>query len=308
MDARVVASAERLCARAISWLAGARARLVLSAGIPAELVDATIFKALSELALAGWVVRREGAAGARTSRQAQQALDHVWEQFGEGDVLYRMQRRNPAATHVIETYSILHAAGYEHTALDKLAAHLVTLRSYAVPELVPNRRLALAAAIHRLGFTSYPGVTEYPAVTDLVADTWLGGTPEPWLLDTYNGYALTHTAFHLTDHGGRTDGLPRHLRGYLERWLPVWLDVYAESGFWDLLGELLIVRTYLGGLGADAGAWERFVAAQHDDGMVPNGINRPTADPQERVMTHYHPTVVAAIAGTLVASYALARP
>ncbi|MFC4009920.1 DUF6895 family protein [Nonomuraea purpurea] len=31
--------------------------------------------------------------------------------------------------------------------------------------------------------------------------TWLGRSPEPWLLDRFHAYALTHTVFHLTNWG-----------------------------------------------------------------------------------------------------------
>ncbi|MDQ3578297.1 MAG: hypothetical protein M3443_12020 [Actinomycetota bacterium] len=304
MDLAVVASAERVSSKAIEWLHANRERFALPRGVPAELIDIGVFKSLGELTLAGWIAHREAAAGARTNQIAGELLDYVWDEFGEGDVLYRMQVRNPSATHAIETYSMLHAAGYRSPALCELAGHLSTLRSYEVLDLTPNRQLAVSAALRRIG------LTPWAELTDLVGRTWLGGMPEPWMLDTYNGYSLTHTVFHLTEHGERPDALPVPLRDYLSDWLPVWMDVYAESGFWDLMGELIIVGTNIAGMDVEPGPWERFAQAQDDDGMTPNGINRPTKNAVNRVETHYHPTVVAAIAGALVAARGLdaARP
>ncbi|WP_166677710.1 DUF6895 family protein [Amycolatopsis arida] len=297
----LVTSGERLCAQAMRWLWEARRHFVLPPSVSSvDLVDVQTFKTLSELALAGWVVRREGAAGSDTRKGACDLLDFVWEQFHRGDLLHRMLLRNPAATHPIEVYSTLYAAGYRHEGLHQLIRHLLTLRSYRALDLVPNRKLGVAAAIRRLGLTPWADDAE------LLAGTWLGGLPEPWMIDTYNAYSVTHTVFHLTDHGAAPDRIPTELGDYLRRWLPVWLDVYAEAGFWDLLGELLIVHGYLDDPDEDPAPWQRFVQAQHDDGMMPNGINQPTPDPVARALTHYHPTVVAAIAGTLAVSRGLA--
>jgi hypothetical protein len=292
-------AAERLCDRAVHWLYDVREHFALPRDIPADLVDVHVFKALSELGLACWIVRREGAAGSGASQAAAALLDFVWSELGDGELLYRMQLRNPAATHPIEAYSIMYAAGYRHAGLHAFAGHLAGLRSYQVPEHVPNRRLGLAAAIRRLG------LTPRAELGGLAGETWLGGTPEPWMLDTFSAYALTHTVFHLTDHGADRGGLPPDLREYLHRWLPVWLDVYAESGFWDLLGELLIVHSCAAAPVHDLAPWHRFVQAQLESGMTPNGINRPTADPAEAARQGYHSTVVATITGTLVASRGL---
>jgi hypothetical protein len=299
MDTSTVAAGERLCSKAMAWLWHHRERFALPPTPSADLVDVQAFKTLGEIAMAGWIVRREGAAGSQAREHACALLDFAWRQFDGGDLLYRMLVRNPAAPHSFEVYSMLHAAGYRHDALHAFIGHLLTLRGYRALDLVPNRQVGVAAAVRRLGFT--PWARE----ADLAGATWLGGRPEPWLLDTYNAYAVTHTVFHLTDHGAHRDRVPDQLRDYLLRWLPVWLDVYAETGFWDLLGELLIVHSQVGAPDTDPGPWERFTQAQHDDGMMPNGVNRPTDDPDVRVRAHYHATVVAAVAGTLAASRGL---
>lgn len=299
MTVSTVPVAERMTARGIAWLNQTRNHVVLPVDVPADLVDSKVFKALSELALAGRIVSREGLAGTEASSGARELLDFVWAQLGEGDVLYRLQARNASPTYAIEGYSLLAAAGYRHAALDVLCAHLATLRGYVVPEVVPNRQLAIMAAARRLGLPPHRDPAE------LTAWTWLGGKPEPWMLDTFNGYSVTHTVFHLTDHGANPEGLPEDLQEYLRRWLPVWIEVYTESGFWDLLGELLIIDMCLTEPTWNTESWARYAEAQHADGMMPNGLNRPTDDPEQTFKAHYHSTVVAVIAGALAVSRGL---
>jgi hypothetical protein len=294
-----VSLGERMCARGLDWLFEHRHLAALPAGVPPELVDLDAFKTLSEIALAARVVLRGGATGTRASGTARDLLDHAWQQFGEGDVLYQIQASNPATTHAIESYAHFVPAGYRHPPLDRLCAHLATTRSYQVPEIVPNRQIGLVGAARRLGLPPHHDLAA------LLDRTWLGGTPEPWLLTTLNAYSLTHTVFHLTDTGDDPSGVPEALQEYLRRWLPAWLEVYCETGFWDLLGELLIVDACLPEPLWYAPAWQLFAEAQREDGMMPNGLTHPPAEPEHAFRNHCHPTVVAVVAGTLAAARGL---
>jgi hypothetical protein len=49
-------------------------------------------------------------------------------------------------------------------------------------------------------------------------------------------------------------------------------------------------------------AWEALARAQQSDGLLPAGPERVSTDVVKAFRDHYHPTVVAAIAGTLAVS------
>ncbi|GLW11452.1 hypothetical protein Misp01_65800 [Microtetraspora sp. NBRC 13810] len=302
MDAVAIRLAQQVGDRAVAWLGSMRTGFTLARDVPDERIGGDGLKSLAELALAAGLVRREAVAGPRCAQTAQGLLDFAWREFDEGDLLYRLQAHTPAATHPIEIYSLFAAAGYRHERLDRLAGHLLGLRASRVIEHVPNRRLAVVAAATRIG------VPVHDDVDALIAQTWLGGTPEPWMLDANNAYGVTHTVFHLTDWGSRPEGLPDRLQDYLHLWLPVWTEVFCETRFWDLLLEFLIVGTCLQRPLFFPSVWERVAEAQHADGMVPNGLTVPPADSRAAWLNHHHPTVVAAVAGTLAVSRALTVP
>ncbi|MQS35352.1 DUF6895 family protein [Streptomyces katsurahamanus] len=298
MDTEAVRLARRVSEGAVEWLGRMRGEFALP-DVPEHEIDGNALKSLSELTLAAGMVHREAVAGRQCAATAESLLDYAWRQFKEGDMLYRLQTHTPAATHPMEMYALFAAAGYRHAALDGLTAHLTGLRASRVTEHVPNRRLALVASARRIGL---PVLDDVDA---LIEQTWLGGTPEPWMLDVNNAYGVTHTVFHLTDYGSDPDGLPEHLQEYLRLWLPVWVEVFAETRFWDLLLEFLVVGTCLKSPLFFPHVWELVAAAQRDDGMVPNGLTVPPAEPEYAWLNHHHPTIVAAVTGTLAVSRAL---
>jgi hypothetical protein len=196
----------------------------------------------------------------------------------------------------MEMYASFVRAGYRHRPLEALCAHLVGLRAARVRELAPHDQLAVVVAARQLGL---------PAPVDplvLVERTWLGGQPEPWMLDAAAAYALTHTVFHLTDFGADPCGLPQELQKYLHLWLPVWVEVVTETKAWDLLAELLIVDACLTAPQTYPQAWEYLALGQYPDGMLPQSIPQALRDPEKEFRIHYHPTLVAVIAGTLAVS------
>ncbi|TQF06480.1 hypothetical protein E6W39_35165 [Kitasatospora acidiphila] len=300
MDVTTVRQAQQVADQALAWLGRMRANFALPRDVPHWEIDGDSLKAISELAMAAAIIRREAVAGPQTAQTADELLDFAWREFGSGELLHTLQQHTPPATHPTEIYSAFTMAGLRHQLLEELAAYLAGLRAAAVTEHVPNRRLAVLAARRRLG------LPDPPDVPGLIAQTWLGGTPEPWMLDTFNAYGVTHTVFHLTDWAANPDGLDPRLQEYLHRWLPVWVEVFTETRSWDLLGELLIVDVCLSEPDWYPHAWEQLAAAQHEDGMVPNGVTRPPSDPDRAFRNHHHPTIVAAVAGTLTVSRALA--
>ncbi|WP_344966182.1 DUF6895 family protein [Salinactinospora qingdaonensis] len=299
METVAIGLAHRVGDRALDWLGAVRSCFALPSETPAHEIDGDALKSLSELALAMWIVRREAVSGPRTAATAEALLEFAWRELHNGDLLHQLQQHTPAATHPLEIYSFFAATGYRHPALEELTTHLAGLRASRVPEQVPNRRLAVLAAARRIGIP----IHDDPAT--LTALTWLGGTPEPWMLDANNAYGLTHTVFHLTDWGATPEGLPWELEDYLHHWLPVWVETFDEAGFWDLLAELLIVGVCLRRPHFYPHVWEHIAQAQRDDGMVPNGVTRPHEEPERAFRNHHHPTVVAVVATTLTVSRAL---
>ncbi|MGH3790484.1 MAG: DUF6895 family protein [Pseudonocardiaceae bacterium] len=292
-----VATAHQVSVRALGWLDAARDHFALPADVASDLLRPNEdIKPLGELALTASISIREAATGSRESQLAPALAAFAWAQFRDGDVLYELQREQPIETYPTETYAWFVRAGHRHAGLDELAAHLNGLRAARVLEVVPNRALAIFNAERLLGL---PNRADPAALT---ARTWLGGTPEPWAIDFFTLYAVTHAVFHLTDWGARPDGLPAHLQTYLHAWLPAWLEVYLEAGQWDLVGELLIVDLCLAEPDDHPHAWEALARAQQPDGLLPAGPDRVPTDPAKAFSAHYHPTVVAAIAGTLAVS------
>ncbi|MFE7527114.1 DUF6895 family protein [Kitasatospora sp. NPDC057542] len=299
MDLAALTIPHQIGARALAWLDSVRGCFALPPDVPVHEIDGPSLKALSELALAASLVKRETVGGPDTARTADTLLDFAWQQFRAGDLLDEMQRHTPAATHPMEIYSSFAAVGYRHQPLEDVLAHLVGTRSARVPEHVPNRHLAVVAAVRRIGL---PDHSDRAA---LVERTWLGGRPEPWMLDANNAYGVTHTVFHLTDWAADPDGLPEHLHEYLHRWLPAWVEVFAATRNWDLLGELLAVGACLRQPLFFPAVWELLAQAQWRDGMMPNGVTRPPDEPERAFRNHHHPTIVAVVAGTLTISRAL---
>lgn len=293
--------AHQLAVRGLSWLHAAQEHFALPPDVSSDRLHPNEdMKPLGELALAGCIVVREGSTGSHEVQIARSLLEFAWQQLRGGEVIYELQRDQPIDAYPMETYAWFFRSGYRHERLDELLAHLSTLRAARVPEIVPNRVLAVVNAERQVGLPLREDLSE------LTARTWLGGTPEPWAIDFFTLYAVTHTVFHLTDWGAHPEELPDYLQTYLRAWLPVWVEVYLEAGHWDLLGELLIVDLCLTEPGYHPDAWAALARAQQPDGLLPAGPGRVPQEIAKAFRNHYHPTVIATISGTLALSHRLA--
>ncbi|MFJ8826658.1 DUF6895 family protein [Streptomyces sp. NPDC102467] len=298
--------AHAVSSRALRWLHDNRRYGALSDLPDADLsADRGAYKALGETALATSLVLRSGAAGTTELTLAGDLLTFCWQQTGEGTLLYERLLRNPLKTDPLETYAHFVRGGFRNRELDALLAHTVPLTSTHAAEHVPNRRLGVANAIRVSGLDEGPGTPRWAALTRA---TWLGNTPDPWHIDWLTAYAVTHTVYHLTDWGRLPAGLPADLVDYLHRWLPVWTDIWAEAGHWDLMAELMIAEMCLTDSHVDAEDWQRLADVQHEDGMVPRDDQPVDDDPAQRFDDHQHPTIVAVIAGNLALTRALEAP
>ncbi|MFI9230071.1 DUF6895 family protein [Streptomyces rimosus] len=299
-------TAHDISSRALAWLHANREYGALYDVSRDELTDdGDVYKSLCETALAASLVLRSGVAGTTDLGLARELLDFCWDQLDRGALLYERLLRHPLTTDPMETYAHFARGGYRYPQLERLLAHHVALRATHAVEHVPNRRLAVANAARVVGLDEGPGAHDWGGLTRA---TWLGATPEPWHIDWLTGYSVTHTVFHLTDWGRLPGGLPVDLAEYLTQWLPVWTDIWAEAGQWDLTAELMIVGACLPEPWAEDDDWRRLAAIQHDDGLVPRDDQPVDGDPAQRYEAHQHPTVVAAIAGTLALVRALDAP
>ncbi|MCM2426806.1 DUF6895 family protein [Streptomyces sp. RKAG337] len=303
MTASVTATAHQVSTKALGWLHEHHRRGALPEGTGTDVSDPPgVYKAIGELALAASLVVRESVSGATGLRQARDMMDHAWGQFGEGDLLYARLLRYPLMTDSLETYAHLARGGYRHEPMQQLLRQITGLRSVRSVEHHPNRALAVANAARVTGLEGTGRAGDWE---ELIRATWLGNTPEPWLIDWLTGYSMTHTVFHVTDWGRRPEDLPDDIGDYLAAWLPAWIDIWAEVGEWDLLGELMIVGSCLKEPYLDPGAWELMAGIQHEDGLVPRDASAVSDDPDDRFADQQHTAVVAAIAGTLAVSRTL---
>jgi hypothetical protein len=302
MRSALAQTAHDIRSRALRWLHTHRSLGALEGDVEA---DTETYKELQETALVASLILRDGAAGGEERTLARELLDFSWRQFEDGALLYERMLRRPVATDALEGYGCFARAGYRHPGVELLIPHFAAMGTAEAVEHVPNRRLAVTNALR---ITGHDHGVKAPHWETLTRATWLGSTPEPWFIDWMTGYCVTHTVFHLTDWGRHPQGLPDDVVSYLVRWLPVWTDIWVESCQWDLVGELLIVGSCLPEPYGEMSDWQRLAEIQHADGLVPRDDQPVDDDPVTRFRDHQHPTIVAAIAGTLALARALDTP
>lgn len=137
-----------------------------------------------------------------------------------------------------------------------------------------------------------------------------GGPAENAPLSVPRAYALTHTAFYLSDFGRTApvldDGTREHARGLVDRML----RHCVEHDLWDLAAELVLTRFVLGDDPARAAsataAVECLARAQRSDGALPGRSAALRAAPQagagEFFAAAYHTTLVTALMALTVLS------
>lgn len=208
---------------------------------------------------------------------------HRWEKLAPDDELFhdatallRTVLSRPEFVALIETHGGAYADGQRivYVALaprtDLREAVLVRLRETG--SLSPRGK-SVYAQLETRYYADKAGLAhDLESYSDLAARSLLAAPPEPPVA-TGTAYALTHTAFFLSDYGYRDMGLPGAVRDRAERAVCSMLGSSAADDLWDLTAELLIT---LAGLGADVlatpsgQAGVRCLArAQLDDGAVP---------------------------------------
>lgn len=298
-------AAARVSRTALGWVHDHRDLFRLPGDVlsPDAEVNRTL-KPLGELGQLAFSMRAHSRPGSGRHRQASELLDFAWDQTRQGRLFLDLLREEPFATYPLEIYAAFAAAGLRHPGFEELAATVRRTRGWERIEQEPNRRLGVLNSERRVGL---PPSGEPSAA---LARTWLGGLPEPWTFERTAGYGLTHVVFHLTDWGNARHRMPADLAGYLEVWLPPWLDTCLDAEQWDLGCELLAVAGCLPGApsyrdgdlgGTVEAAWARITEVQDAAGGLPEtGLGRPH-EPARDFAHCYHSTLLAAFAATLTA-------
>lgn len=301
MTAAPPALLHRVGDRALAWLDANREHfrlteedLATNHGVVERL------KPVGELAVNMRVLSREGVAGSRQHDSSVRLLDFAWRELLDGgNLLVRLQHYEPLSPVPLEVYGPFYELGYRNPGLEAAIALLRGTGSWCALEMSPNRRLGVLNAERKLGLVPSADFDR------AVAATWLGRTPEPWAMDLPVAYDVTHTVFHLTNWGESPDGIPPALADYLMLYLPAWTADWAELEHWDLLGELLVVDACLPRPTLDATLWEKYAAAQSEEGAMPAQGAMPEGDRAEVFDIVHHPTLVAAFASAMATSRAL---
>lgn len=287
--------------RALTWLDNQRERFRLAPGDFADNATVTErLKPIGELGLNMQVLFREGVAGSRQKARAGQLLDFAWRELLDGgNVLARLQHDEPLSPVPLEIYATFHELGRRHPGLEETLAISRRTTTWTTLEMVPNRRLGVLNAERKLGLSPSSDFDQ------AMARTWLGQLPEPWTVQLHIAYDITHTVFHLTNWGEAPERIPPAVAEYLTRYLPAWLEDWADLEHWDLLGELLVVDACLPRPALDAELWERYAAAQSPTGAMPIHHQMPQGDPAQVFDQVHHPTLVAAFASAMATSRAM---
>lgn len=288
--------------RALDWLNAHREHFRLTDDdLATPRATTERLKPIGELAVNMRVLTREGVAGTRQHEQSARLLEFAWRDLLDGgNVLAELQLHEPLSPVPLEVYASFHELGHRHPGVEEGIGLSRSTACWRALEMPPNRRLGLLNAERRLGLPPSGDMAE------ALAATWLGRTPEPWTVQYYIAYDITHTVFHLTNWGETPDRIPPAVAEYLSLYLPAWLDDWADLEQWDLLGELLVVDACLPRPTLDAELWARYAAAQCDSGAMPPLRGMPDGDdPAELFDLLHHPTLVAAFASAMAVSRAL---
>jgi hypothetical protein len=292
--------AERACA----WVKAQWAEFEVPSGLE-DHEALSALKPLNELAFVSDVVLRVRPPGDEWASFARRALGFCWEQTAAGARLAGLLSRYPDRFDLTTFYASLARHGWHSDRLHELIAHLFQTTGIARLEVLPWVALDTAESLRALGIAP-------PRSTEALAErTWLYARPEPWTLSESAAFSAAHTVFHVTNFGLERPRLREDVAGYLEKWLPVWLSYLGRRGNFELLAELLIVDSCLGGCGDTDAGWETLHRAQHESGLVPaitHGVGHTLAGRQyssthrSEFKDNYHSSLVAMLAGAMASA------
>lgn len=200
---------------------------------------------------------------------------------------------------------ILRLCGLDSSGDARVTQDLIDRSNITWTERVPHRALELRHLLDLGGFKH-----RMPSYGELYRRSLLAQPVNILYATDEDVYSITHTLFYLGDFGAKPISClsPAHSDHAL--WVVEHLlGMYAHSGNWDLVGELLLSCHCLRHTTSDLYTlgWRALMSAQWPDGMVPGPYyDHDTAERlygqhrEEYVFKNcYHTTLVASLAGAL---------
>ncbi|WP_019547639.1 DUF6895 family protein [Streptomyces sulphureus] len=243
---------------------------------------------------------------------ARRALDLAEEAVAEDEFATGLRRADALLPYHVNLVGLLGTLGRPQPELHAAAQSLVAAGAggHHLPYKPVLNRLELRYFLDRGGFTAPPAL---PTPAELYAQTLAAQCPHVLHLDDDETYALTHVLFYTTDFGATT-GPPaaEHHPARLRQCVRTLLGVHLARGSLDLVSELLLCTTALGGApdpaAASRYAWNTLRTAQRPDGAVPSPVHMPSRWEELRhnradaylFGTCYHTTLAAALASAVL--------
>ena len=262
---------------------------------------AKLLKPIGELTLTADLINRysQHLEDSEFKKASYEMLDHCWQELKGGEILTNFLRRYPYLFIYSTIYPPFKRYGYQCTELEIAIQEILQVRGFVELEFAAWRALDLAVAIKELNFTCPWNLEE------LFTRTWLYRLPEPWSIGEETAYAVTHSAFYMTQFGQNPYGLSDEHRDYLAMWVPAWQRYFARRKNMDLLGEMtMVLRCCFNEIDDGVNVAENFSLFQDSDGAIigPSDAGLEMLDPGEidpyrtKFLQNYHTTLVSLMA------------
>lgn len=255
-------------------------------------------KPISELALTVWLLQRSGIQHELLSKLS----SWIWGQVDSGKLLTKLLLARNDFLPCCSLFGPLYRLGFRSQQLELTLALLAQSDVSRVLPLPPWGALAVRYNLTQLGLNLRP----FPSESSL----YVGSLPEPWVVSSEIGYAITHEVFYLTDFGSqRIEN--ESVTEYLKIWLPYWGQIFMTEGDYDLTGEIAMAILCMP-TNENSASRELLLAVltnQAESGYVPGPAGAGTmlqqfGDSEHRrtFLAHYHTTLVALMAYALALS------
>ncbi len=163
-------------------------------------------------------------------------------QHCENSVYAQGPRKQPVvAFGYLIPYLMLRSLEYRSAYYEETLDFLRMRRYLRCVELAPYRILEREHLLWKSGY-----VTNEASWSQFYRATTLGQNLHPLCIDDEAAYSVTHTLFYLTDFGNRRGPFSSPEIQRIKEVVECLLLNYWRTGFWDLLGELLIGLNCLG--------------------------------------------------------------
>lgn len=221
-------------------------------------------------------------------------LNCAWVKSKNGNYLADLLIARPDLLVLSCIYADFVSIGYRSERLDSVISAAAITKSVRAMELPGWRRMDLEYSLARISGEEF-------TCNDL-RQTWIGRTPEPWIISNDIAYAITHVLFYITDFGFKNSELRSDLKDYLQLWIPAWIEIYKRKLNFDLISEFVMIAS-CAKVEINSEWIKLIISGQEKDGSV---CGPPTAGDallrggdtrkRKKFVRNYHTTIVAAMA------------